>query len=58
VQVTTRQLTVLIAAITILSAGLAWWLQRYELQALHGEVRDYLRKQDQFKQWQADNEAG
>ncbi len=55
--VTTRQLIFMVAAISVFSAGLAWWLQRFELTDLHAEVRDYLRKQDRFKQWEAEQDS-
>ncbi len=55
--VTTKQLLVLIAAISVLSAGLAWWLQKFELTGLHTEVREYLDKQDRFRKWEAEQES-
>ncbi len=53
---TTRQFALFVLAVSVLSAGLAWWLQRFELAGLHGEVRDYLRKQDSFKQWETEHD--
>lgn len=49
---TTRQLLILVAAVTLLSAGLAWWLQRYELSGLHSEIKGYLAKHDAFRAWE------
>lgn len=51
----TRQLIVFIAAVSVLAAGLAWWLQRFELDSLHADVRKYLANIDKFKAWEADN---
>ena len=50
---TTRQLIVVVALISILAAGLSWWMQRFELTALHTEIKDYLGKVDKFKAWEA-----
>ena len=46
-------MVVVIAAIAICAAGLSWWMQRFELTALHSEIKDYLGKYDKFKEWEA-----
>lgn len=50
----TRQLLFLIGTVTVLSAGLAWWLQRFELDSLHSEINDFLKKHDNFRKWEAE----
>ena len=49
----TRQLIVVVALISLLAAGLSWWMQRFELSALHSEIKDYLSKNQAFKDWEA-----
>jgi hypothetical protein len=53
--VTTRQLLFLVGAVTVLSAGLAWWLQRFELNAFHADVKRYLENFDRFRAWEAEH---
>lgn len=49
----TRQLIVAIAAITLLTAALVWFFERFEVARLHTEVATYLDKIDKFKAWEA-----
>ena len=49
----TKQLIALIICISVLAGGLAWWLQRFEMQNLHAEIGAYLSKFDEFRQWEA-----
>ena len=48
-----RQMILLIVCISILAGGLAWWLQRFEMQNLHSEIGAYLSKLDEFRAWEA-----
>ena len=48
--------TVLFAAILgVVAAGIVWWLEQFEVGRLHGEISDYLRKIDRFKEWEAEH---
>lgn len=33
----------------LIAAGVVWYLERFELNRLHGEVREYLSKRDSFE---------
>lgn len=33
------------------AAALVWYLERFEMNRLHGEVNEYLSKRDQFSAW-------
>ncbi len=46
---------VVIASIAIVAAGLSWWMQRFELESLHTEIKDYLHKYDKFRQYEEEN---
>ena len=52
---TTRQLFVMIATVSVLAAGLAWWLQRFELNQLHTDMQDYLGKIDKLNKWEEEH---
>lgn len=43
----------LIVAITfgVVAAAVVWWLERFELNRLHGEVLGYLKNQDDFREF-------
>jgi len=35
----------------LIAAGVVWYLERFELNRLHGEVRGYLRNYDSFQEF-------
>lgn len=37
----------------ITAAAIVWFLERFEGQRLHSEVREYLEKYDEFRNWLA-----
>lgn len=39
----------------VVCALVVWWLERFEIDKLHGEVRSYLEKVDEFKRWEAEH---
>ncbi len=44
---------VAVACVAILAAGLSWWMQRFELNGIHEEIKDYLAKHAAFNEWEA-----
>lgn len=50
----TRQLIVIVCACTLLTLGLAWFLERFQADAFHAEIRDYMTKWDRFRLWEAE----
>jgi hypothetical protein len=64
-ELSTRQLVVVLAVMTLAAAGLSWLFQRFELtelrtdlRGLHDETRDYLAKWAKFREWEAGEGAG
>jgi hypothetical protein len=53
--VSSRQLLVLVGAVTVLTLSLAWFLERFQSEAFHAEVRDYMGKWEAFKTWEAEH---
>ncbi len=50
---------ILIAVGLGLTAALVvWWLERFEAERLHGEVRTYLERYDEFRAWLDEKEGG
>lgn len=43
----------IVVAITFgfVAAAVVWWLERFEINKFHGEVRHYLGNRDLFEQW-------
>lgn len=52
---TTRQFVLFVAIVSALSAGIAWWLQRFELDSLHKEISNYMDKHERFRLWEEQN---
>ena len=46
------------AALGVVAALVVWWLERFELNKLHGEVRSYLENYNAFERWQQTREDG
>lgn len=42
----------------VTAAAVVWWLERFEVSRLHGEISDYLHRYDKFKQWEAEQQGG
>lgn len=38
------------------AALVVWWLERFEAERLHNDVRHYLEKYDEFRTWLKDKE--
>lgn len=38
-------------ALGVTAALVVWFLERFELNRLHGEVQDYLANYDRFREW-------
>lgn len=49
-----RQLAILVLSMSVLAAGLAWGLQRLEVQSFHDKVLRYLEQHDRFRAWEAE----
>jgi hypothetical protein len=35
----------------IVAAAVVWWLERFEVNRFHGEVKQYLNNQQLFEEW-------
>lgn len=42
----------------LIAAGVVWYLERFELNRLHGEINDYLSKRDAFTEWEKMKDNG
>lgn len=42
----------------VVAACVVWWLERFELNRLHGEVLGYLKNQDDFREFLDSRETG
>lgn len=41
----------------IVAAAVVWWLERFEVNKFHGEVRQYLNHYELFEQWMRERGA-
>ena len=46
---TFKQALIIAMIFGIVAGGVVWWLERFEVNKLHGEVIHYLKNQDEFK---------
>lgn len=46
---TVRQVVLAAAVLGLVAGAVVWYLERFELNRLHGEVRDYLGNYDAFR---------
>lgn len=46
------------AVLGIVAALVVWWLERFELNRLHAEVRDYLDNVEAFRAWSREHGKG
>jgi hypothetical protein len=47
-----RQAVVIGILLGVTAALVVWYLERFEVAKLHGEVRDYLGRYDEFTKWE------
>lgn len=47
----TRQVLLAGLVLGLTAALVVWWLERFEVGRLHGEVRGYLKNYDEFRDW-------
>lgn len=52
-----KQFVLFVALVAVLSAGLAWWMQRFELDGLHKEISTYMDKHERFRLWEEQNDS-
>jgi len=53
-----RHAVVIAIGMGIVAALVVWYLERFETNRLFGEMRDYMSKQDQFRDWLREREGG
>jgi hypothetical protein len=46
-----RQVILIGLLLGVTAALVVWWLERFEADRLHGEVRTYLERYDEFRDW-------
>lgn len=46
-----RQIIIAGVALGFTAALVVWWLERFEVDRLHGEVQGYLKNYDEFRDW-------
>lgn len=39
----------------VVCALVVWWLERFEVTRLHGEIRTYLDRMDAFERWREEH---
>lgn len=42
----------------LVAALVVWYLERFELNKLHGEINNYLSKRDAFTEWESMRDNG
>jgi predicted MFS family arabinose efflux permease len=52
-----RQAFAFAVVLGLVAAGAVWFLERFEVAKLHGEVSSYLERYDRFKLWERENEG-
>lgn len=55
---TWKQTVAVAVIIGCVAAGIVWFLERFEVERLHGEVGSYLEKMDRFRAWEAEHGGG
>lgn len=48
---TTRQILLAGLVLGVTAAAVVWWLERFEVERLHAETRNYLERYDEFREW-------
>lgn len=48
---TTRNAVIIGLVLGVVCACIVWYLERFESNRLHAEVREYLTKYDEFSEW-------
>lgn len=49
------RLVVIGLVLGIVAASVVWFLERFEIAKLHGEVRGYLEKYESFRAWETEH---
>lgn len=37
----------------LVAGCVVWWLERFEVEKMHSQFREYLDRYDRFKEWEA-----
>jgi hypothetical protein len=48
---TFRQAIVIGVVLGVVAAAVVWYLERFESNRLFAEMRDYMSRQDKFREW-------
>lgn len=48
---TWRQVVVAAVVLGCVAAGVVWWLERFELEKMYGEIGNYIGKREEFNRW-------
>lgn len=54
---TLKHAIVIAVTFGIVAALVVWWLERFEINKFHGEVRHYIQNYDKFKDYLRENEG-
>lgn len=54
---TFKQALIVAVVFGVTAAAVVWWLERFELNRLHGEVLGYLKNQDDFRDFLKDRDS-
>lgn len=46
-----RQVVIAGAVLGLTAAVVVWWLERFQVERLHGDIREYLSRYDEFRDW-------
>lgn len=50
-----KQTLVLAALMGVVAAGVVWFLERFETDRMHAQMREYLEKHEAFRLWTAEH---
>lgn len=51
---TWRQAFAFAVVMGLVAAGAVWFLERFQVDRLHGEITSYLERHDKFRAWEAE----
>lgn len=50
-----RQVIIAAAVLGAVAGLVVMWLERFEVQKMHAQLREYLERHDRFREWEAEH---